>query len=136
MPWFYPENLGISDRFQDRFKATVTGDIEDVNGLGVARDNQEAVRLFRIGAERGDPEAQAQLARIYMQGRDLPADESEASKWWLKAAEQGHTTAQAILGWMYMEGRGVPRNSEEAEKWLRRAAESGNELAQEMLSDL
>jgi hypothetical protein len=76
-------------------------------------------------AERGDADAQFDLARSYGRGKGVAQSDSEAAKWYRLAAEQGHAIAQYSLGLRYIYGRGVPADLNEAVKWLCRAAAQG-----------
>lgn len=103
-------------------------------GDGVEKDLSEAerwisgvVRFYRIGAERGDVNAQYQLGSIYLD--TLGVDRSEAYEWTAKAALRGHPGAQYNLSKLYFSRKGQPLPNE-AVYWLRTAAESGNTEAQ------
>lgn len=52
--------------------------------------NKEAIeiRSFKKAAEKGDVEAQINLANCYYYGIGMKQDKKEAVKWWRKAAEQ------------------------------------------------
>jgi len=96
-------------------------------------DYATALRLLRPVAEKGNPQAQAYLGFMYIEGRGVPQDDAEAAKWLRLAAEQGYAEAQSNLGVIYIEGRGVPQDDAEAVKWLRLAAEQGYAEAQSNL---
>jgi TPR repeat protein len=81
------------------------------------QEQEEAIRLFRLAAEKGDVTAEEQLGRIYSQGMGLQPDYAEAFKWDLKAAEHGDTRSQTQLAWSYAQGRGVPKDSVQARMW-------------------
>ena len=67
------------------------------NGIGVAKDLEEAVKWYRKAAEQGDVQAQYYLGNAYGLGQGIAQDEEEAVKWLLKAAAQGHQDARFIL---------------------------------------
>lgn len=94
------------------------------NGEGVARDDEQAVRWFRLAAEQGDADAQFNLSFMYLNGEGVPQDYEEAIRWFRAAAEQGLATAQFYLGFMYDSGRGVPRDEIQAHMWLSLATSS------------
>lgn len=82
-------------------------------------------------AEKGDPQAQYEMAQCFFHGTDgMPKDTAAAINWYRKAAEQGHVAAQCMLGRMYENAMGVPMRIEEARKWYLAAAEQGNVEAQ------
>ena len=90
----------------------------------------------RGAAERGDPEAQYNLAVLYEQGRGYPHDPAQAAEWYRKAAEQGFTQAQYNLGSLYADGQGVEQDLAQAADWYRKAAEQGLKEAQHDLAVL
>jgi hypothetical protein len=67
------------------------------NGRGVARDNAEAVRLYRLAAEQGNAEGQASLGFMYANGLGVGLDRAEALRWYRLAANQGNTEAQGYV---------------------------------------
>ncbi|MCH8921990.1 MAG: sel1 repeat family protein, partial [Planctomycetes bacterium] len=83
-------------------------------GLGVDRDDAEAVKWYRLAAEQGYAEAQFGLGLMYDGGRGVPQDYAEAVKWYRLAAEQGYAGAQYNLGLMYQNEPGVPQDDRAA----------------------
>ena len=45
---------------------------------GVARDDAEAVRWYRLSAEQGELVGQAELGVMYLEGRGVPQDNLRA----------------------------------------------------------
>jgi hypothetical protein len=66
-------------------------------GRGVAPNEQEAVRLYRLGAERGNQFAQYELATLHETGRSVLQDHQEAARLYRLAIAQGHTQARTRL---------------------------------------
>ena len=89
-----------------------------------------AVADLKARAEKGDSEAQFDLATCYHEGQGVDQNYTEAVKWLRKAAEQGVAEAQCNLGNCYYVGQGIERNYVEAVKWLRKAADQGVSRAQ------
>ena len=81
-------------------------------------------------AEKGDLNAQFDLAGMYYEGKGVPKNSAEAVKWFRLAANQGDMYAQFFLGLAYANGEGVPKNNAEAVKWSRLAANQGYADAQ------
>ncbi|MGH8525620.1 MAG: tetratricopeptide repeat protein, partial [Gammaproteobacteria bacterium] len=77
-------------------------------------DYAKVVRDLTPLAERGDMEAQYQLALMYANGRGVPRDQAQAAKWFEKATAVLDPGAQFNLGIMYFEGQGAPRDYEQA----------------------
>lgn len=59
------------------------------NGVGVAKDETAAAKLFLKAAARDNPVAQNRVARLLAAGRGLPKDMVEAMKWHLLARAAG-----------------------------------------------
>ena len=93
--------------------------------LGVQQDYAEALKWYRLAAEKGYAPAQFNLGLAHELGRGLPADERQAFKYYLMAAEQGFAAAQFNVGNMYSAGRGVGQDLFEANLWYKQAAEKG-----------
>ncbi len=86
-------------------------------------DFAEAVRLFRLVAEKGDGYAQNWLADAYSEGVGVSKDKAAALEWWRKAAMNGVIAAQEKLAESFYTGSGVPKDHIEALKWHRAATE-------------
>jgi TPR repeat protein len=73
-------------------------------------------------AQRGDAEAQFDLAKGYEGGRfGLPQDLVQAQHWYQAAANQGEPFAEASLGIFYGAGKGVKQDYVLAYTWLDRS---------------
>jgi hypothetical protein len=103
------------------------------NGRGVAQDDGEAVRWYRLAAEQGDAKAQLFLGLGFNIGKGVKQDKAEAARWFRLAAEQGNAHAQFLLGVKLSEGQGVKQDYVEAARLYRLAAEQGNVHAQFLL---
>lgn len=101
-------------------------------GLGVAKNENEALRWYRKVAEQGDITEQYRLGLKYEDAKDY----AEAMKWYRMAAEQGDMAAQDKLGNMHYRGYGVEKNYTEAMKWYRKAAKQGYNLSEFMLGNM
>jgi uncharacterized protein len=85
----------------------------------IRQDAQEAgVLLHHAATHFADPEAQYELARLYVDGRGVAKDNEEAMRWFIAAADQGLPRAQASLGTMLVEGRGIPKDVGRGLSWL------------------
>ncbi len=87
------------------------------NGLGGARQPEEAAKWMRAAAEQGNAMAQYALGFIYMQGDCVQLDGPQAVHWLERAAEQGLSGAKTTLALMYAQGKGVERDPEVARRW-------------------
>ena len=120
------KDMGILERALHRnAEALYVRALNHLNGVGVPRSDEEAVRLLRKAAFRGSSRAQALLGWMYCRGTCVPQSYGKAAKWCRKAAEKGDAGAQYDLGEMYEKGRGVPQSDEEAKKWYDLVAQQG-----------
>lgn len=103
------------------------------NGIGLPKDEAEAVKWFRKAAEKGHAKAQYNLGICYFQGHGVEEDGPEAGEWFRKAAEQGLAASQHNLGYFYENGITLPKDESEAVKWYRRAADQGYANSQHSL---
>ncbi len=76
-------------------------------GIGVAKDEKEAVVWYRKSAEQGNSNAQFNLGVLYENGRGCDVDFAKANQWYRKAAVQGDALAIGNLGMLYLRGDGV-----------------------------
>lgn len=98
-------------------------------GIGVARDLREAVKLYK---RSNSPEALNSLGYFYEQGRgNLRRDDVEAARLFKLASDKGFAAAQCNLGYFYEQGRGgLGRNEHEAVRLYTLSADQGYEVAQ------
>jgi len=74
-------------------------------------------------AQKGDPEAQYELAGFYHYGYVGANDYGKALKWYRASARQGYADAMVGLSVMYLGGQGVLKDRREAFVWLNLAAQ-------------
>ncbi len=100
-------------------------------GIGAwqAGNFDEAVRVWRPLAARGDADAQFNLAQAYKLGRGVPVNLNLAEQWYERAARQGHVQAGANLGLILFQNGQRQR----AMPYIQRAAEGGDPRAQYIL---
>jgi TPR repeat protein len=82
----------------------------------------DAVKWFRLAAQKGYDRAQNVLGEMYTVGLGVPNDEVSAEKWYRLAAEQGYDHAQNALSSVLF-GKNEKKS---AEKWAILAAKQGN----------
>jgi TPR repeat protein len=108
-------------------------------------------------AEAGDPDAQYEVAIMYLNGRGVEQNFDETMRWLeraagngseqassklrriqgqkkkftstLKRAESGNSKAQYDVGMMYLKGRGVKLDAATGRQWLEKAAAQSHEKA-------
>ena len=96
------------------------------NGIGVARDDIEAVRWYRMGASAGNLNATTALAMALIEGRGATKDEREGLRLLRAAAEKDNHEALHWLGVILGQGKLLSKDTTEAIRLLTRAAEAGH----------
>jgi uncharacterized protein len=102
-------------------------------GLGVSRNDLNAVDYFRRSSDLGYPQAQVVLGYFYETGSIVPGDATQAADWYKKAARQDDRLADWLVGRLYYTGNGVPRDLNAAESWLQKSANQGDPFGQYLL---
>ncbi len=117
---------------EDKSTAIATMGEDMASGLpeGIANASLSAA------VAEGNPLAQFEIGRRFMDGEGVSVDMKQAAKWYERAAEKGLAVAQYRLGNFHEKGRGVDRDIDAAATWYRRAADQGNALAMHNLAVL
>ncbi len=94
-----------------------------LNGIAntkVVADPMRALQMFQYAATNfGDPNAQYDLARMYLDGIGVAKDVKQAARWLHLAAVKNHAEAQALLGQLLFTGHdGVARQRGLGLMWL------------------
>ena len=71
---------------------------------------EEAVKIFRVAAEKGDKHAQHCLGVLLHKGLGVRQNNEESFKWLELAAKQGLSQAKFDLGILIYSKKGVPEN--------------------------
>ena len=88
-------------------------------------DYSGAVAIWRPLAEKGDADAEFNLAQAYRLGRGVPLNLAAAQSWFQRAATQGHVDAQTTLGLLLFQNG----NRIGGLRWLKTASEKGEPRA-------
>lgn len=91
-----------------------------------AGNYEEAIRQWRPLADRGDADAQYNIAQAYKLGRGVPVNLNLAEQWYERAAQQGHEQAGANLGLILFQNGQRQR----AMPYIQRSADRGDPRAQ------
>jgi len=104
----------------------------------IKADPERALEMFQFAATNfGDPDAQYNLARMYMDGAaGLARNNMRAAQWLALAADKGHHPAQALLGHLLFVGEGVPRQRARGLMWLTLAKTAAQGPKDEWVRDL
>lgn len=87
------------------------------SGVGLPQNNTEAVRWYRIAAEKGNSKAQSLIGTAYHRGIGSAVDDVQATEWLSKAADQMDPLAQFQLGEGFESGWVGQKDNAEAYKW-------------------
>ncbi len=111
--------------------------------IGTSSDGARVLRFLelhpgkfaelRAAAEKGNAEAQGNLARMYNNGWGAPKDKDLTFYWAKKAADQGNALGQNYIGQAFFQGDVVAKDLKQAARWYRLAAEQGFPVAQSNL---
>jgi uncharacterized protein len=104
----------------------------------VRPDPGRAHELFQYAATIfGDPNAQYNLAHMYMVGAGGVAKDNVAAVRWLAvAAQKGHAPSQALLGHMLFMGDGIPHQRARGLMWLEFAKDAAPDPKETWIRDL
>jgi TPR repeat protein len=80
-------------------------------GIGVGKDEKEAMVWYGKSALQGNANAQFNLGVFYENGRGTKVDFAKANEWYRKASVQGDALAIGNLGMLYVRGQGVKENT-------------------------
>jgi uncharacterized protein len=101
--------------------------LDGIKNTYVRQNAERAAELFGYAASYfGDPSAQYNLARLYLDGNGVDRDARQAARWFNLAAEKGHHGAQAVLGDLLIKGEGVPKQIARGLMWLTMAKEGAD----------
>lgn len=112
------------------------GTMEEAKRCLNQKEYDKAVRIFQALADKGEVEAQYNLALCYDKGQGVPQDYSKAAHWYQKAADQNLPGAQLNLALCYDKGHGVPQDYSKAVYWYEKAAAQNYDLAKKNLAKL
>jgi hypothetical protein len=99
--------------------------LDGIPNSDVKADADRAREMFAYAASYfGDPDAQYQLGRMYLDGRGGIKEPKQAARWLLLAARKDQYQAQAVLGAMLFKGEYVPRQGPRGLMWLTLARDS------------
>lgn len=101
--------------------------LDGIKNSYVRPNPERAAEMFSYAASYfGDPNAQYNLARLYLEGSGVDRDTRQAARWFNLAAEKGFHPAQAVLGELLVKGEGIPRQRARGLMWLTMAKEGAD----------
>lgn len=109
------------------------------DGLGVAKNDNEAFRWYKKAARKGSVEAQFSVGYMYDKGQGVEQSFRKARKWYHRAVDRDdpNKIAQYKLARMYENGRGLNRDYiGKAFEFYRKSAEQGYAKAQVVIGKM
>lgn len=94
-------------------------------GLGVARNEKEAFRMWQKAAFQGQPDAQYDLGIMYAQGESVATNAVLAMHWLRAASSNGNARASFVIGNAFEHGRLGYRDHTLAVEWYTKAFGQG-----------
>jgi hypothetical protein len=89
-----------------------------LQGIGVTRNFDKAMTMYRQSANQGDPLGEGQLGWMYVH---LRKDYVAGLTWYRKVADQNDAAAENNMAYLYENGLGVPQNMKLAAHWYERS---------------
>jgi TPR repeat protein len=136
----YDEDSGNENEASIVSNAAVNLGIYSLNGIAnsnIKPNPARALEYFQYSAINfGDPNAEYNLARLYLDGRGVEKDSRQAARWLNLAADKNHRQSQALLGHLLFTGQGVPRQRAKGLMWLTLAREATDGPRDEWIVDL
>lgn len=94
-------------------------------GSGVPRNETEAARWFRMGANAGNTPSMTELAFMLLDGRGIERNTAEGLRLLKNAADNGNLYAMWRYGGVLLDGKYAPKDLTQAAQIFQRAAEAG-----------
>lgn len=111
--------------------------LDGISGTYVKSNPHRAYDMFHYAASYfSDPNAQYNLARLYIDGSGCTADPRQAARWLNLAAEKNHYPSQALLGHLLVNGIGVPKQRAKGLMWLALAHEAADPTRDKWIIEL
>jgi len=99
--------------------------LDGIPNSAVRSDPSRAWEMFHYAATYfADPDAQYDLARLYLEGTGAPRSPRQAVRWLSLAAHKSQYQAQALLGAILFKGEHVRRQASRGLMWLTLARDS------------
>ena len=111
--------------------------LDGIPNSTIRRDPTRAWEMFHYAATYfADPDAQYDLARLYLEGVGAPKDARQAVRWLSLASQKGQYQAQALLGAMLFKGEHVRRQASRGLMWLTLARDSASGPGDKWITEL
>ena len=94
-------------------------------------NKDEAIKFFKMAADRNDPDAQLSYANLI-----APSNIEEAAKYSHLSADAGNAKAQCLYGQLLYVGRGCEMNKHMSRKYIEASAKQGYDRAIRLIKEL
>ena len=94
-------------------------------------DIEQAMKFYKMAADRNDPDAQLSYANLI-----APTDINQAAHYSHLSADLGNAKAQCLYGQLLYVGRGCETNKQLAKKYIELSAQQGYDRAIRLVSEL
>lgn len=96
---------------------------------------KEAASLYQAASDAGMPQASANLALLYLEGKGVKKDAKKAVSLLNMASKKNIPQADMMLARLYLTGKDVKRDDKKGEWHLNKAAKTGDQNAVKMLAE-
>jgi len=105
-------------------------------GTGVAKDNAEAVKLYKKACDGNNARGCGKLGIMYQKGKVVTKNYKKAFSLFKKACDGNDANGCSWLGYMYENGQWATTNLSKAKKYYKKACDSGDNYGCERLNNL
>jgi len=100
------------------------------------RQYEKGYQAFKVEADKGNSEAQFQIAKMYQSGMKPDRKFKNALIWYNLAANNDHSVAQFNLGLMHAIGQGTRKSPKQAETWISEAYKNAKTPRETMIFNM
>ena len=104
-------------------------------GLGIKPNKEEAIKLYKEAALKGDALSQVKLGQFYLFGANDTSNSIQAVELFTQAAKQNYGPAFRELGFCYNSGIGVEQNLKKSFEYYQKGAAVNDSISFIKLAD-
>lgn len=101
-----------------------------------SRQYEQGYQAFKVEADKGNAEAQFQIAKMFQSGMKPDRKFKNALIWYNLAANNNHSVAQFNLGLMHAIGQGTKKDPRQAEAWIGKAYKNAKTPRETMIFNM
>ena len=110
--------------------------VDDGRSAIKSRQYEKGYQAFKAEADKGNVEAQFQIAKMYQSGMKPDRKFKNALIWYNLAANNDHSVAQFNLGLMHAIGQGTRKNPKQADAWIAKAYKNAKTPRETMIFNM